>query len=113
MSRHLIYYRTEREKLANTKYDKQISLIEAVGLVYFISLKFKIREPQVLFRGGRTSSCFKYPETLVFKKSYLDSGVVSHEFAHYMQFVKTGQTRHDNRMFKYVKRIQRYVDTLI
>jgi hypothetical protein len=112
MVAHLIYYRTEKERLKDTKYSQQITLLEAVGIVYFLSKKYKLRQPNILFRDRQCSS-FRHPNTLSFTTKYLTSGTVTHEFVHYLQFVKTGKTRHDNKMFRIVKKVQRYVDTLI
>ena len=112
MTPHLVYYQTEKESLKDTKYSQQVTLLEAVGIVHFLSKKYKIQQPNVLFRGRRCSS-FRHPNTLSFTTKYLIAGTVTHEFVHYLQFVKTGKTRHNKKMFIIVKRIQKYVDTLI
>jgi hypothetical protein len=109
----LVYYRTERDKLKDTKYDQVIPILDAVGLLYFISKHFKVPEPNKSIRGNR---CCKYrpPNTIIFiNKPFIISGDVSHEFAHYLQHYMTGSTRHDKRMLTYTKKIQAYVDTLI
>ena len=109
---HLVYYRTERDKLSSTGYDQPITQVQAIGLTYFLSKKFKVPMPNIIIRGTRCCK-FKYPNTIVYVKSRLIAGDVSHEFAHYLQLVKTGKSRHDSRMLTYTKRIQLYVDTLI
>jgi hypothetical protein len=112
MSPHLIYYKKERDELNDTKYDQKISKLEAIGLVHYLSNHFKVPIPKILIKGKRYNK-FRYPDTLIFLTTYIVSGDVSHEFAHYLQFLKTGESRHDNSMLVYTKKIQKYVDTLI
>jgi len=109
----LVYYRTERDKLSNTKYDQPITQIEAIGLTYFICWRFHVPIPNIKIQNRRFCK-FVYPNTIQYVKyRQIIAGDVSHEFAHYLQHYKTGKTRHDRRMLVYTKMIQRYVDTLI
>jgi hypothetical protein len=113
LSPHLVYYRTERDKLFNTKYDQPVTQQEAIGLTYFLCWRFHVPIPIIKIQNRRTCR-FIYPNMIQYvKERQIIAGDVSHEFAHYLQFIKTGKTRHDKRMLVYTKKIQKYVDTYI
>lgn len=117
------YYLEEYWGLSHeTGYNKKITDEQVIGFTYVACLNFSIRLLIVKIRKSKHDGVCKWnrkstPLNVIFNITYnrksrgeYECGIVAHEVAHALQFVRTGNTQDDSNMLPFTQEVQEFLD---